>query len=84
MDPETLEEVGKSKKAAAMGIQQSINCRWIYLVPIFFANPVFEGIFNAAGLMPKAGPMKRVLELSFVTVGLAVAIPVCCSVYTQL
>jgi hypothetical protein len=36
MDPETMQEVGKSKTAATMGIMQTIKCRWIYLIPIFF------------------------------------------------
>jgi hypothetical protein len=53
MDPETREVVGVSKAAAEMGVWKTIYCRWIYLVPIFFTNPILEAFATALKVMPK-------------------------------
>ena len=83
MDPETLEKIGQSKVAAAMGIQQTINCRWIYLIPIFFTQPVLEAGLRSVGMMPKGGPLKMMVDLGLISIGLWISIPICCSVYPQ-
>lgn len=78
MDPETNEIIGKSKNAATMGVMKSIQCRWMYLFPIFFTSPILEFCFSKAGLMPKSGGIfRRAVDLTFITIGLTLAMPVC-------
>lgn len=78
-----MEEVGKSKVAAENGIYKTIQCRWIYLVPIFFAQPVLETCLRKANMMPKSGPLKRVVDVAAVGLGLWMAMPLCCGYFPQ-
>lgn len=57
--------------------------RCAYLVPIFFANPIFKSLFTACGVMPAPGPLKMAIELCFITAGLAMAGPLVCAIYPQ-
>jgi len=52
LDPETMETVGTSKEAAIQGVTQTIQCRWLYLLPIFFTQPMLMAITNSVGLLP--------------------------------
>jgi hypothetical protein len=84
MDPETNEVVGTSKIAAETAIKQTINCRFAYLVPIFFTQPILEAMLRKVGMFPKkAGAFKMIVDLTLISIGLWIAIPVCCSIYPQ-
>ena len=76
-----MQPVGVSKVAAKMGVMQSIYSRFIYCVPIFFTQPILEGVFSAVGLMPKKGPLKSIMTLGFIGTGLWIAMPVCAGFY---
>lgn len=80
LDPETKQEIGKSKIAANKAIWSSIYARWIYLIPIFFSNPVLEAIARKMKIMPKGGVLKFIADLTFCGMGLATAIPILCAV----
>ena len=77
MDPETNEVIGRSKNAATMGVMKSIQCRWMYLFPIFFTSPILEFAANKVGIMPKGGILKKTVDLAFIICGLSMAMPVC-------
>ena len=84
LDPRTGETVGTSKAAAEQAVRQTITTRWIYLCPIFFTSPIMESLLQSLKLMPTRNPLKMLVDLSIVGLGLAIAIPVCCSVYPQM
>jgi hypothetical protein len=83
LDPVTQEEIGKSKIAASKAIWSSIYARWIYLIPIFFANPVFEACARKLKIMPKGGALKFIADITFCGIGLSIAIPTLCAVSEQ-
>lgn len=83
LDPETKEEIGKSKIAASNAIWSSIYSRWIYLIPIFFSNPILEALARKMKIMPKGGVLKFIADLTFCGIGLATAIPILCAVSEQ-
>jgi hypothetical protein len=84
LDPTTGETLGTSKVAAGMAINKTITTRWLYLIPIFFTSPVLEGLLRSMKLMPKRNPMKTLVDISMVTIGLTLAMPVCCGIYPQI
>jgi hypothetical protein len=57
--------------------------RWVYLIPIFFSQPILQGILQKFIKLPKAGPLKLITDLALISVGLAVAVPIGCSIYPQ-
>ena len=83
MDPNTMEPVGTSKAAAAQAVNQTIVTRCAYLVPIFFTSPILKFLFTSCGLMPRRRSLQVVLELCFITLGMAMASPLCPAVYPQ-
>ena len=83
MEPDTMQSVGKSKVAAEMAIRQTIIGRVVYCVPIFFTKPVLEGIFSALKILPKNKVLRFFTDLSFITFGLWLAVPVNGCLYPQ-
>ena len=55
----------------------------VYCVPIFFAKPVLESIFRALRLYPNNKYLRLFTEISFITFGLWVAVPVNGCLYPQ-
>lgn len=81
MDPTTGENLGTSTIAAKKAINQTIMTRWLYLLPTFCMSPLLQVLFSAAKLMPRRGRMKTAAELTFIIMGLNLAVPIGCGFF---
>ena len=57
--------------------------RWVYLIPIFFTQPILQVVLEKFVKLPKAGPLKLATDLALISVGLTIAVPICCALYPQ-
>lgn len=84
LDPKTNETLGKSKIAAKRGIEQTIQTRWAYLIPIFWTAPILSGGLSAMRLLPQGGAPRKAIDIVLIMSGLTLAIPTCCGMFPQI
>ena len=75
--------VGMSKIAAAQALKQTALCRMLYCIPMFFIPPVISTLFYKLRIVTSSTPrpIKLTADIFGVALGLAVAMPVMCSVF---
>ena len=79
---DTNDELGKSKACAKEAIKKSAASRFIYTLPIFCTPILFNAMLSSVRMLPKAGPLKMMIEVLGVTAGLYIAMPLNCALFT--
>ena len=77
--------VGMSKIAAAQALKQTAVTRMVYCLPMFFIPPVLQASLRKMNIVTRHTPksVKVGLDIFSVACGLAVSMPLMCSLYNQ-
>lgn len=77
------EEMGVSKLAAQSAVMQTASSRYILSMPTFSIPAIGTGLLSGVGLMPQAGILKTIIDVTLCGVGLGIACPMGSSLFLQ-